>query len=154
MLFVICLEKPCLLPRTGERRACLRRCGRLWKLTGKPGAGCECWSKAGWTNVCTHTSSLSPAARGDVKHDDVVGARGGAARSLPGRCDTHRGRRTRTQTHKGNSKDRKWHQKVVTLWQSAAPGTDSHSGGKSNKAAPSTWSMITPEGSPVFRKHR
>lgn len=47
------------------------RGGALMKADSQPDAGCERWSKAGWTNVCTHTSTLSLPARGDVKHDDV-----------------------------------------------------------------------------------
>lgn len=47
------------------------RGGALMKADSQPDAGCERWSKAGRTNVCTHTSTLSLPARGDVKHDDV-----------------------------------------------------------------------------------
>lgn len=39
------------------------------KADRKPGSG---WSKASRTNICTRTSILSPAARGGVKHNEVV----------------------------------------------------------------------------------
>lgn len=72
---------------------------RFMKADRQPGAGCECWSKAGWTNVCTHTSIVSLAARGDVKHNDVVRGCRRAPRSLRGSHDAHKSTRKDTDSY-------------------------------------------------------
>lgn len=77
-------------------------CVKVWrfmKADRQPGAGCECWSKAGWTNVCTHTGIVSLAARGDVKHNDVVRGFRRAPRSLRGSQDTRKGTRKDTDSY-------------------------------------------------------
>lgn len=86
---------------------------RFMKADRQPGAGCECWSKAGWTNVCTHTSIVSLAARGDVKHNDVVRGCRRAPRSLWGSHDAHKG--TRKDTDSYTRIHMKLHEKNSTL---------------------------------------
>lgn len=106
MVYYFC---PCLGNNSGTLQNCyllfvLQNCtffhfeavGQLVKVwlfmraDREPGAGCECWSKAGWTNVCTHTSIVLLAACRDVKHNDVVRGCRRATRSLLRSHDTQR----------------------------------------------------------------
>lgn len=71
MPFVIYFAKLCFFSLSPRSSGGPIRGGALMKADSQPDAGCERWSKAGRTNVCTHTSTLSLPARGDVKHNDV-----------------------------------------------------------------------------------
>lgn len=74
ILFIVYYECPCRRQQNQkpvEMPFVIYFAKPLMKADSQPDAGCERWSKAGRTNVCTHTSTLSLPARGDVKHDDV-----------------------------------------------------------------------------------
>ena len=113
----------------------------LMKADRQPGAGCECWCKAGRTNVCTHTSILSPAARGDVKHNDVVR---GCGRALCGATRKSWHRQGHSFVHKNTRR--------ITSESSTLTGYYTTCE-NNNGAGPSTESTFGLEWSPVFSKH-
>lgn len=91
----------------------LVKSGCLWKLTGNLAQVANADPKWAGQKVCTHTSILSPAACGDVKHSDAVGACRSAPRSLLGSHDT----RKDTDSYTRRDMINRLHQKVVALWQ-------------------------------------
>lgn len=144
MLLVICFAKLSLffsLPFHFRAVGLFVKVWLLMKADRQPGAGCECWSKAGRTNVCTHTSILSPAARGDVKHNDVVR---GCGRALRGATRKSWHRQGHSFIHKNTRRITSKSCTLTCYYMTCE---------NNNGAVPSIGSTFGLEWSPLFSKH-